>query len=168
MTPSHRQRERQRHRASRPPLVAGLLALLVLPACADPDADAARRAFLDFQSALFAGDVPALRRLVTNESEPAIEHLPLAALAERSALEVSGVERIDGGIQRVFVLDPQRPHAGGSYVVAREGGRWRVDLLASTLANNAHHAGVGYQIVPATAADIENAEARPAAGQAMR
>lgn len=142
---------------------AFLAVVILLPACSETAAEttAAVRTFEAFQEALFGADRPALRRLVTDSSRPAIDDLPFDDLESKEPLQVLGAER-DGADFLVRVTDPNRGGEPGTYVVVRQGGRLRVDLLATTAL---HHEEVPYgdgtELVPKalTPADIERARA---------
>jgi hypothetical protein len=115
---------------ARTSVAIGTTALLAL-ACGRPDDTVAVLATFDrFQDALFAADTVALRRLVTEESTPALEGLPFAALQTSQrlvAIDASGRY----GSWQVRVRDPNHGDAEGCYVVARERGKLVVDLIAT-------------------------------------
>ncbi len=108
----------------------GVLSLLTA-ACGKPAAEGhALAAFGAFQSALFAGDVTALRAAVTEESAPAVENLPFAAIQQRQPLVAS--EAIDlRGSWLIRATDPNQGNAQADYLVTKERGRFVVDLVAT-------------------------------------
>ena len=108
----------------------GVLSLLAA-ACGKPAAEGhALAAFGAFQSALFAGDVTALRAAVTEESAPAVENLPFAAIRQRQPLVAN--EAVDlRGSWLIRATDPNQGNAPADYFVTRERGRFVVDLIAT-------------------------------------
>ncbi len=108
----------------------GVLSLLAA-ACGKPAAEGhALAAFAAFQSALFAGDLKALRASVTDESAPAVEGLPLAAIQQRQPLVAK--EAVDlRGSWLIRATDPNQGNVPADYFVTREHGRYVVDLIAT-------------------------------------
>jgi hypothetical protein len=107
-----------------------VLLALGLSGCSDHGEADARSAFDRFQAALFAGDRSTVIDLLARESRPAALELDFAAIRARKPLTVTDASRIDGAFH-LTVHDPAEPTRPGCYVVIREGGAWRVDLLAS-------------------------------------
>jgi hypothetical protein len=106
------------------------LALAAHACDAGPGVEAEVRAqFGAFETALRHDDTEALFDLVTRDSLPALEALQPGAARQRGALVVDAVE----------VRDPARTEvrareAGGdaaTFVLVREAGAWRVDLIES-------------------------------------
>ncbi len=110
--------------------------LTIATGCSDPAALEVRTAFDSFQRAVFAADRPALRRLLTHQSHPAIEHLPFARIRTQEPLTVVEVERRNSGRYDVRVFDPTNPGRPGTYAVMREYGSGRIDLVESAALNN--------------------------------
>lgn len=108
----------------------GVLGLFAA-ACGKPAAEGhALAAFAAFQSALFAGDLHALRASVTEESAPAVEGLPLAAIQQRQPLVAT--EALDlRGSWLIRATDPNQGNAQSDYLVTKERGRFVVDLVAT-------------------------------------
>ncbi len=136
------------------PRSAGIavLAFALFSSCSrsDGDAAAARAAFDSFQAAAIAGDRDALAGVVTRESRPAIEQIDLDALGKRQRLLVEGTKRPTSGRFEFRVRDPRAtpPDRSSMFVVVREAGQWRVDLVDTLLANQVVHSGNGTRIVP--------------------
>lgn len=113
--------------------VALLFAGAVAAGCANEDGrrgSAAMATVTAFESALRGGDRAELRRLVTEESRQAIEHLPLEAAAGKAALRVVDATVRDGDVL-VRVRDPNAGAAESAFVVVKENGELRVDLVAT-------------------------------------
>ena len=121
--------------------------LWVVSSCGGPDDEArVHRVFTSFQDALMRGDAGALRTAVTRGSELAVGQVPLDRARSKRRLEVRQIRRRDSGRFDVEVRDPNADGAEATYVVVRDDGRWRVDLVASLAANHAtergfHHTG---------------------------
>jgi hypothetical protein len=96
----------------------------------DAAASRARELVARFEQALRQGDRALLRALVTSESRPAVDALPLEAVAAKQPLAILGASARDGAM-RVRVRDPNRGGADGAFVVVAENGELRVDLVAS-------------------------------------
>ena len=111
-------------------LAAVLLAAL-LPGCADDHARIveARAAFAAFERALFAGDRDALAATLTATSRRTLAGFPLERVAGKRPLTVVGCERHDPQVF-VHVHDPNEDRRS-TFVVVREAGCMRVDLLAT-------------------------------------
>ncbi|MCA8972211.1 MAG: hypothetical protein KDC95_20655 [Planctomycetes bacterium] len=106
-----------------------LLALCTIASCgADPAFDEARAALRAFETGVRSGNRDALRRAVTSRSREFVANLP--ARPEAKPLEIREARREHG---RIFfdVADSSRdaPVAEGTFVVAKEGGTWLVDLI---------------------------------------
>ncbi len=116
----------------RVPLLLALVACL-LAGCASEASERATAAMATvraFESALRGGDVGELRRLVTDESRPAIDHLPLDAAAKKAPLQVvSATARGDDVLVRVS--DPNADATESAFIVVKENGELRVDLVAT-------------------------------------
>ena len=112
-----------------------LLAVSSLSCCSgDRAEDAAAQAFAEFQSALFRGDAAALRKLLCYESRAVIRDLVAVDLRGKKPLVVTGISRHISQY-RVHVADPNSGGRESFYVLTKEDGRIRVDLLATTLYN---------------------------------
>jgi len=122
--------------------ITALLALLLCAtgcseACAGEQAEAAR-VLAAFQDALFRGDRGELRRLCTEESRAVVGDLPLDAVAGRQPLKILGV-RGERGEFLVDVEDPNEGNRRSCFVVVKEWGQLRVDLVATTRFNHVEH-----------------------------
>ena len=121
------------------------LPMLILPwlcGCGSDMAPAnAASVLAEFQEALFAGDADRCERLVTSQSRPALAAIPWAALRSRKPLVIGEVEAHDGRFH-VQVLDPNAGDRRGEYLIVREYGQLRVDLVAT--------AGLTAEEVPGT------------------
>lgn len=115
--------------------------LVVLPVsaaggCGESPTAAAVGTFARFQDALFAGDRAELRALVTRDSRPAVDALPLDRVAGQQPVRVTGCERIDAALFHVHVADPNAGGRASRFVVVKENGVLRVDLLDTTAFNH--------------------------------
>jgi hypothetical protein len=138
-------------------LVASAL-LGAAAACGGDAAEAAARAaFARYQDALFAGDRPALRAVLSVESRPVVPHLPLERAGGQQRLEVLRAERHDPELHLV-VRDPNAGGAERTFVLVREDGEMRVDLVATTAFNHERrpNPGGGYALEtrPLTPAEL--------------
>ena len=117
----------------RTPLALGLACIVLGTACTDDRAQVrpALIAFKRFQTALFSGDQDALRRLVTLESRQVVPDLPLAAVADKQPLQVIRALR-SGYRVHVEVSDPNEGDTSAWFVMAKERGKWVVDLVETT------------------------------------
>ncbi len=117
--------------------ITALACLLVTVSC-DRDKNEVRpalKAFASFQTALFRGDQAALRQLVTRQSRPAVAQLPLGTMADKSPLLVLGAKRSDYRVH-VEVSDPNEGGSRSWFVVAKEDGRWVLDLVETAGLNH--------------------------------
>jgi hypothetical protein len=156
------------HRAMAPRNCLAIGALACLAACARDAgaADAVLATFARFQDALFAGDVAALRALVTAESAPAVDAIPFDRVREQQPLQALCATD-ERGSWFVHVHDPNAGRSGcesadGVYVVVRENGRLVVDLIA-TAAMHSTPTGPGRsEVVPRelTPEDLEQIRRR--------
>ncbi len=139
--------------------------LLLLSACSreQPEPAGVRPLFATFQQALLDGDREALRPLLTTESRQFLADLPLERSRGKQPLRVTAVH---GARSRyvVEVLDPNRDDAPGHFIVVREAGELRVDLVATVTGQQqtVRHGPANWQIVPggldpATAREAEAA-----------
>ena len=126
--------------------------------------DLAADRFAEFQTALFARDRVALKQLVCRDARPAISDLCRVELDGRKPLIVTSVTR-DHHEYRVHVSDPNHQGAAKDsfYVLTREGGDLRVDLL-TTFAYHRRSSGRGvakpsFQPGRLTAGQVERARA---------
>lgn len=92
------------------------------------DAPQARATFEEFQACLRAGDRPRVRSLLTQASREVVPHLPWATLASSKPLTVVSV-RPDGASHLIHVRDPNEGNRESTYVVSREDGHHRIDLI---------------------------------------
>jgi len=149
--------------------VPSLVLALLATGCSDHAARkvAVQDAFASYQRSLLTGDRRGLSRILTRDSRPAIDQLPLAELGRKDPLEVVGVEG-EKATWRVRVHDPNPGGTDGVYLVVRQDGEWRIDLLGSLAQNHAvvHGEGSGMQVVPADVdpREIDGIRAAPAAG----
>lgn len=104
---------------------------MICPSCAeDPAFAAARTSLTEFQEGLRNGDAQALRRCVTSKSRELVGRLPRRS--SELALEVTKQTREYGCIYLdVRDPNPDAPVAKGRFVIAKEGGKWLVDLIAT-------------------------------------
>ena len=120
-----------------------LLAFAWTVACADvgDPVETAIRARVDaFQAALRAADTESLYDLLTRESLPAIEQLRPSGNEDR--LIVDAVQRRDPGRYDVAVREASGDGAtAGVFVVVREAGAWRIDLVESAAVTNGTEKG---------------------------
>jgi hypothetical protein len=92
-----------------------------------------RRVFAEFVAALCEGRHAELRWLVTEECVPYVAHMQeLERAKDKQPLELLELE-IEGSRATLAVRDPNPDAAapGGDFVMRREDGRWRVDLIAT-------------------------------------
>ncbi|MGA1608323.1 MAG: hypothetical protein ACO4CT_15160 [Planctomycetota bacterium] len=109
-------------------LPVALLALLLTSCGSRPGAeDEVRARFGAFELARRADDTEALFDLVTRDSLPALEALQPGAARQRGALLVEGVDVRDAS--RSEVRAREAGGEGATFVLVREAGAWRVDLL---------------------------------------
>ncbi len=119
----------------RAPLPA-VLALLPLLGCADHHAfEQSQLVFARYQDALFAGDRAGLRAVLSRESRQLIPHLPMHRTTGKQRLVVVAHERRDPEIL-LTVRDPNSGDAERTFVLVREDGQLRVDLVATTAFNH--------------------------------
>lgn len=108
-----------------------LVAAMVLAGCSHDDGRAAAIATVDaLQTAMRAGDAAGCRRLVTDASVAAVACFPWRELRQRQRVEILGAAWQDAGC-RVEVTDPNDGDRRGAFVVVREYGRYKVDLVAT-------------------------------------
>ncbi len=112
------------------PVAIGLSLLAAACSRTPSGTERALTTFAQFQDALFAGDAKSLRGLVTEESAPVVDEMPLDQIGRRQRLlaESASDER---GSFLVQIRDPNQGNARGAYVVVRENGRFVVDLVAT-------------------------------------
>ena len=111
---------------------AALLLFSVSTGCADRSTEiAARDVLARYQTALFEADRPALRRLLSSESRDLIERIPLERVEDKQPLEFLEA-RSNPPEVLVTVADPNDGGAEKKYVLVKEQGELRVDLLATT------------------------------------
>lgn len=105
--------------------------LILVAGCGEPaELAGARQVVQTFERAVRTGDRTTLRGLVTFESRPAVDAMPLEADAGQQPLAVlDAVARADG--VHVLVRDPNHGDRDGAFVVVRENGALRLDLVAS-------------------------------------
>jgi len=114
---------------------AAVATLFALAACApdDPQRDAALASFARFRSAVQTADQDALCDLLTRESLPAIASLASGGAAG-VPVAVDTVERRHPGRYDLIVQEAGGP--AGVFVVVKEAGAWRVDLVESAVATH--------------------------------
>lgn len=121
----------QRRNANGIGWTAKYLAVLALGACdGDPEVQAAADAFRSFQAALQQGDRAACRALLTQDSVTAVEQFPWDRLRQQQQLVLLDATRASGCFH-LRVRDPNEADRESTFVVAREYGHYRVDLLAT-------------------------------------
>ena len=106
---------------------------MVVPGCAnDGDQAEAVAAFARFQAALQRHDAEGCREVITTESAAALGEMPWDRISQRQPLEVlSATQDPDQFTVRVRVADPNEGGRVSEFVVAREWGRYVVDLVAT-------------------------------------
>ncbi len=109
---------------------------LVLQACSPAAAEEHRavQVFRAFQAALFRGEVASIRPLLTRKSRQFARAIANQRLEGRQPLEVLGTSKVRHQL-RVHVKDPNDGGRESFFVLVREDGRIRVDLLATTTYN---------------------------------
>ncbi|MEZ5967424.1 MAG: hypothetical protein R3F56_26540 [Planctomycetota bacterium] len=104
--------------------------VLILAGCGEPGAlTEAKDVVRTFEAAVRAGDRATARRIVTLESRPAVDAMPLVPSGKAPLTVIDAVARPDG--VHVQVRDPNLDDRAGAFVVVRENGALRVDLVAS-------------------------------------
>ncbi|MFO1053446.1 MAG: hypothetical protein U1F36_14635 [Planctomycetota bacterium] len=123
-----------------------LLALASLPGCngGDDGSTEARATFASFQAALRSGDRDALRDLLTRDCGPAIEPLAEAKGRDASEVMIESAAATGSGTVELHVRDAAG--SAGVFVVVRESGRWRVDLVESAARSNGVLKGAGFEV----------------------
>ncbi len=125
--------------------IAPVLILLVLPlwalipqGCARSAAAAeeqqAEQVFRTFQGALFSSETATIRRLLTRKSRRFAHTLARQDLTGRQPLHILGTSRVRHQL-RIHVKDPNDSGRESWFVLVREGGSIRVDLLATAAYN---------------------------------
>ena len=111
-----------------------LIAAAILSGCGSGVSveDLATARFAEFQTALFARDRATLKRIVCRDARAVVPDLCRAPLDGRLPLVVTGVSR-NRHEYRVHVTDPNQKGAAKDsfYVLAKEDGQLRVDLLTT-------------------------------------
>lgn len=125
------------------------LALATLGACGASHARDAEAVFAEFQAALLRGDAMAVRRLLARNSVEVADHLPYERIRTQAPVQVLGVRLNDGEIH-VHVADPNQGGRRTRFVLVREDGALRVDLVATTAYNvdERHVPGAQPRFVP--------------------
>ena len=118
-----------------PQALAVAFTLLATSCSENAEVRPALEVFKHFQTALFQGDRDALRHMVTRESKQVVPHLPLAAVAGKKPVQVLRAAR-SGYRVHIEVSDPNEGGAHGWFVVAKENGKWVVDLVETTSFNH--------------------------------
>ncbi len=113
----------------RPSVLCALTLQLALGACADdPATDLALSSLRSFEAALENADHDALRRSVTTRSREYVTQLPARPKAQ--PLTIRSARREHSRIYfEVEDLSADAPVREGCFVVAKEDGRWLVDLI---------------------------------------
>ena len=94
--------------------------------------------FEAFQGALFGGETATIRRLLTRESRPFAAAIQRQPLVGRQPLKVLGTSKVRHQL-RVHVRDPNDSGRESFFVLVREDGRIRVDMVATTAYNKEEH-----------------------------
>lgn len=140
-----------------------LVLALMLSACHDREAQAVGATFKAFQQAAIAGDRASVAALLTEESRPAAAQIDLGQVS--GPAEVRAVDRVHSG-RYELTLREQGKTEDSAFVLVREAGSWRIDLVETLLANHAVRPGEGFSLTP-TELDqeqIERARAVEASG----
>ncbi len=137
--------------------------------CADERAQVgpALTVFKRFQAALFSGDRDALRNLVTRESRQVVPELPLAAIADKQPLQVIGALR-SGYRVHVEVSDPNEGDTSAWFVMAKERGKWVVDLVETAGFNHRSVESGDYTLSPRQLSPTEIERIRSQGTRAIR
>jgi hypothetical protein len=120
------------HPLARRALLLGLgLAACALSACTERAVIAGARAVFDsYQDALFAGDRDALRRVLSSESREVVDQIPCERARGKQRLRV--VDAVFRSPEVILtVVDPNQGDRETRFVVVKERGELRLDLLAS-------------------------------------
>jgi hypothetical protein len=97
--------------------------------------EAARRAFDGYQDALFAADRQRLREALSAKSRELVPEIPFERVREKARLRV--VDAVARPPQvLVAVEDPNQGGKECTFVLVREDGELRVDLVATTAYNH--------------------------------
>jgi hypothetical protein len=127
---------------------------------------AAAAAFGAFQDAVFAGDRAALAAALTATSRRVLDDLPLDRVAGKERLTVIGCETAEP-VVLVHARDPERGGRKATFVVVREAGRMRVDLVATAAWHQVPVApepgAPRWRLAPLPEAEIDEIRARHAA-----
>ena len=100
-----------------------------------PIVEAARQAFDAYQDALFSGDRRGLRRVLAASSREVVPHIPFERAQGQQRLTVVGAEtRLPQVL--LSVEDPNQGGRKSTYVLVKEDGELRLDLLATTAYNH--------------------------------
>ncbi len=94
----------------------------------------AEQVFRTFQGALFRSETATIRKLLTRKSRRFAQTLARQDLAGRQPLRILGTSRVRHQL-RVHVRDPNDGGRESLFVLVREGGSIRVDLLETTAYN---------------------------------
>lgn len=116
------------------PALACLL-LLALGSCDAGTREPISR-FRLWHQALARGDRPALARLMTEKSRAYLDHLPERSSSRHDARILEARREGSRVYLRVRDESPRAEVAEGTFVVVREDGEWRVDLLATAGRNS--------------------------------
>ncbi|PIE22598.1 MAG: hypothetical protein CSA62_11535 [Planctomycetota bacterium] len=114
-------------------LAATGFALAYLLPWQDGEEQRARLRFERFVNALCEGNRSSLRWLVSDECAPYVQHMAELDRAKgKQALELLSMD-VDGARAIARVRDPNlgAGQQEGEFVLVREGGEWKVDLIAS-------------------------------------
>lgn len=136
-----------RPRPSRPPSTATLLCLsiaLLLAACGETRTDPARTALDRFAAALSNKDRDALRDCLANDSIAALDQLLQTTRHRSGDLVVEASAAQGKGRVDFAVRDAQGQR--GTFVVVRESGHWRVDLIESAIKSGGVTTGAGFEV----------------------
>jgi hypothetical protein len=115
----------------------------------DPVLEAARRAFGVYQNALFAGDRGRLREVLATGSRQVLPHIPFERARTQQRLTVVGAVTQPPQVL-LTVEDPNQDGRRSTFVMVKEDGELRLDLVATTAYNHEERPAEnpGPQIVP--------------------
>ena len=135
----------------------------------EPILEAARQAFDVYQDALFAGDRHQLRQVLSARSREVVPHIPFERAQSQQRLTVVGAE---ARLPQIL-LSVEDPNQGGrkcTFVMVREDGELRLDLVATTAFNHEEQpaANPGPQFTPGQLDPAEIARIRSRRPESFR
>ena len=151
--------------------VASAATVLVLAGCSAEPAviDAARRTFHSYQEALVQADTRKLRRVLARESRVLVPHIPFERARDAKPLVILGAEQQPPRVL-LAVSDPNDGDRETTFVLVKEDGDLRVDLVATTAFNHKKVAAAnpGQQLSPRSLSVDELARIRSQQPESFR